>query len=144
MSDDSSIKPYLIRAVHQWCTDSDYSLYISVLKEGCSGIPDGLFKNGEIILNISHQATKDLLINNEIIQFVTRFNRVPTKVEVMLGAVVAVFSKESGQGLTFTPDINKRQLPEQQENNSDYSALLNNQILSDEDGRGKSFLRVVK
>lgn len=144
MSDVSSIKPYLIRAVHQWCTDNMNCPHISVLEGGCSGIPAESFKDGEIILNISYQATSDLLIDNETIRFVARFNGVSRQVEIMIGAVVAIFARESGQGLTFTPEINKTAVPDEQENSVDHPVSQDSQVLSIEGKRGKPFLKIIK
>ena len=143
MNDVSSIKPYLIRSVHQWCTDNILCPHISVLESGCSGIPIELFKDKEIILNISHQATSDLVIGNQTIQFVARFNGVSRKVEIMIGAVAAIFAKESGQGLTFTPEINTT-ISKKHENSTDHPVLPDSQILSIEAKRDKPFLKIIK
>ncbi len=144
MSDVSSIKPYLIRAVHQWCTDNMNCPHVSVLESGCSGIPAELFKDGEIILNISYQATSDLLIDNETIQFVARFNGVSRKVEIMIGAVIAIFTRESGQGLTFTPEISKTAVADKQEGDVDHAVSQDSQVLSIEGKRGKPSLKIIK
>lgn len=144
MNDGSSIKPYLIRAVHQWCTDSMYCPHVSVQESGCSGIPAESFKDGEIILNISYQATNDLLIDNETIQFVARFNGVSRKVEIMIGAVVAIFARESGQGLTFIPEVNKTDVADEQGSSVDHPVSQDSQALSIESKRGKPFLKIIK
>lgn len=142
MSSASSIKPYLIRAVYEWCIDNGHCPYISVLEEGCSGVSIELFENGKVTLNISSQSVTDLLIDNEIIQFVTRFNGVSKKVSIMLGAVVAIFSRESGQGLTFAPEIN---IEPNDENNTDDSVLPKEQPSSHYlPPTGKAILKVIK
>lgn len=142
MNNVSSIKPYLIRAVHEWCINNGYCPYISALEDGCSGIPAELFKNKEIILNISSQSVDDLQIDNEIIQFITRFNGVPKKIRIMIAAVSAIFARESGQGLTFIPEINTGWT---EGSCIDDSILQKDQALSVEGKqRDKAFLKVVK
>ncbi|SFU43134.1 stringent starvation protein B [Nitrosomonas eutropha] len=142
MNNVSSIKPYLIHAVHEWCINNEYCPYISVLEDGCSGIPTELFKNKEIILNISSQSVNDLQIDNTIIQFVTRFNGVPKKIRIMIEAVSAVFARESGQGLTFIPEINMERI---KESCVDDSILQKDQALSIENKQqNKAFLKIVK
>lgn len=143
MSDTPSVKPYLIRAIHQWCTDNMYCPHVSILEDGSLGIPAELFKDGEIILNISYQATNDLLIDNETIQFVARFNGVSKKVKITIGAVTAIFARESGEGLTFTPEINKTDAADKQESSADYPAPEDIST-SPEGKRSKPFLKIIK
>lgn len=104
-----AIKPYLIRAVYAWCVDNYLTPYVSAVTDGCLNIPLELSRDGEIILNVSPAAVSDLLIDNEIIKFATRFNGVPRKIEIEIGAIKAIFAKELGQGLTFTPEIHSEQ-----------------------------------
>lgn len=145
MSSDISTQPYLIRAIHEWCTDSGYDPYISVLEGGCSGIPSNFFQDKKIVLNISYQATTDLLISNEVIYFVTRFSGIPTKVEIKIEAIDAIFSKESGQGLTFIPEINKAIDSIELEDSEGRFPPQDEQVLPVDSSQGKSaFLRIVK
>lgn len=101
MSTIHPIKPYLIRAIYEWCIDNGWCPYLSVLEDGCSGIPVDRFENKKIVLNISNESVIDLFFNDETIQFITRFNGVSRKVIVAIDSVIAIFSRESGQGLTF-------------------------------------------
>ncbi|MXS84905.1 ClpXP protease specificity-enhancing factor [Nitrosomonas sp. HPC101] len=142
MNNAVSIKPYLIRAIHEWCIDNGYCPYISAFEDGCFGIPVELFENREIILNISSQSVNNLLINNETIQFITRFNGVPKEIRIVIGAVTAIFARESGQGLTFVPEINTELISE---SSADDSVLQENQALSVEGKQqDKTFLKIVK
>ena len=77
-----STKPYLIRAIHQWCTDSGYTPYIAVLADDTVRVPRDFVKNGEIVLNISPLATSRLQLGNETIEFQARFGGVAREVMV--------------------------------------------------------------
>jgi len=143
MSDIPSIKPYLIRAIYEWCIDNGYCPYISVLEDGCSGVPTERFENKKIILNISNQSITDLLIDNDIIQFTTRFSGVSRKVRIMIGSVIAIFSRESGQGLTFVPETDIAELRD--ESGLDDSVLRENKVSPRRlPSADKAFLKIVK
>ncbi len=75
-----STKPYLIRAIYEWCSDSGYTPYISVKVDAQTRVPDEFVKNGEIILNISHDAAHHLTLGNDVIQFSARFNGVSREI----------------------------------------------------------------
>ena len=94
-------KPYLIRAIHQWCTDSGYTPYIAVLADETVRVPRDFVKNGEIVLNISPLATNRLQLGNEAIEFQARFGGVAREVMVPIDRVLAVYARENGQGMAF-------------------------------------------
>ncbi len=96
-----STKPYLVRAIHQWCTDSGYTPYIAVLADDTVSVPREFVKNGEIVLNISPLATNRLQLGNELIEFQARFGGVPREVRVPIDRVLAVYARENGQGMAF-------------------------------------------
>ena len=96
-----STKPYLIRAIHQWCTDSGYTPYIAVLADEAVRVPREFVKNGEIVLNISPLATNRLQLGNETIEFQARFGGVAREVFVPIDKVLAVYARENGQGMAF-------------------------------------------
>jgi stringent starvation protein B len=98
---EKSTKPYLIRAIHEWCTDSGLTPYISVQVNAETRVPAEHVKNGEIVLNLGHDATHRLTIGNERIQFSARFNGVSRECSIPVEAVTGVFAKENGQGLFF-------------------------------------------
>ena len=98
---DPSTKPYLIRAIHQWCTDSGYTPYIAVLVDEGVRVPHEFVKNGEIVLNISPLATSRLQLGNETIEFQARFGGVAREVCVPIERVLAVYARENGQGMAF-------------------------------------------
>jgi stringent starvation protein B len=96
-----STKPYLIRAIHQWCTDSGYTPYIAVLADETVRVPREFVKNGEIVLNISPLATNRLQLGNDTIEFQARFGGVAREVFVPIERVLAVYARENGQGMAF-------------------------------------------
>jgi stringent starvation protein B len=102
---DASTTPYLIRAIWEWCVDNGFTPYIAVRVDATTRVPMEYVRNGEIVLNISPDATRNLKIGNELIQFSARFNGVSREVSVPVAAVGGIFAKENGQGLAFqTPD----------------------------------------
>jgi stringent starvation protein B len=98
---EKSTRPYLIRAIHEWCTDSGLTPYISVQVNAETRVPAEHVKNGEIVLNVAHDATHRLTIGNERIQFAARFNGTSRECSIPVEAVTGVFAKENGQGLFF-------------------------------------------
>ena len=98
---EKSTKPYLIRAIHEWCTDSGLTPYITVQVNAETRVPAEHVKNGEIVMNIGHDATHRLTIGNDLIQFAARFNGVSRECSIPVEAVTGVFARENGQGLFF-------------------------------------------
>jgi len=98
---DVSTKPYLIRAIHEWCADSGLTPYIAVLADAGVNVPLEFVKNGEIVLNVSPLATNRLKLGNEFIEFQARFGGVAREVVVPIEKVIAVYARESGQGMAF-------------------------------------------
>ena len=99
---DVSTKPYFIRAIYEWCSDCGYTPYLSVKVDANTRVPMEFVKNGEIVLNVSLNATRNLTINNELIQFSARFNGVSREVSIPVDRVQGIFARENGQGAFFT------------------------------------------
>ncbi|MBS0321295.1 MAG: ClpXP protease specificity-enhancing factor [Proteobacteria bacterium] len=99
---EQSAKPYLVRAICEWCADNGLTPYLAVKVNAHTRVPQGYVKNGEIVLNISHSATRKLTIDNDWIQFTARFSGVSQEVSVPLAAVAGIFAKETGYGFAFT------------------------------------------
>ena len=97
-----STKPYFIRAIYEWCSDCGYTPYLSVRVDDRTRVPMEYVKNGEIVLNVSLNATRNLTINNELIQFSARFNGVSREVSIPVERVQGIFARENGQGAFFT------------------------------------------
>ena len=96
-----STKPYLIRAIHEWCTDSDLTPYLTVKIDSQTRVPMEYADDGEITLNISHGAAHHLKMDNDVISFSARFNGVAREILVPMTAVKGIFGKETGQGMVF-------------------------------------------
>ena len=96
-----STKPYLIRAIHEWCADSGLTPYIAVLADAGVNVPHEFARNGEIVLNISPLATNRLKLGNELIEFQARFSGVAREVAVPVEKVIAVYARETGHGMAF-------------------------------------------
>ena len=96
-----STKPYLIRALYEWCTDAGFTPYIAVAVDETVRVPVEFVKNGEIVLNVSALATNHLKLGNETIEFQARFGGVPREVYVPVPRVIAVYARENGQGMAF-------------------------------------------
>jgi stringent starvation protein B len=96
-----STKPYLLRAIHDWCTDAGFTPYVAVAVDESVRVPAEFVKNGEIVLNISSLATNRLKIGNEAIEFQARFGGAAREVYVPIGRVVAIYARENGQGMAF-------------------------------------------
>jgi stringent starvation protein B len=99
---DVSTKPYFIRAIYEWCSDCGYTPYLSVRVDDRTRVPMEYVKNGEIVLNVSLNATRNLTVNNELIQFSARFNGVSREVSIPVDRVQGIFARENGQGAFFT------------------------------------------
>lgn len=96
-----STKPYLVRAIYEWCTDSGLTPYLVVTVGKHTRVPLEFAKNGQIVLNISQSATHNLLIGNDLIQFSARFGGVSRNIEVPMNAVASIYARENAQGLSF-------------------------------------------
>ncbi len=96
-----STKPYLIRAIYEWCTDAGFTPYVAVAVDENVRVPMEFVKNGEIVLNVSALATNRLQIANDAISFQARFGGVAREVYVPIERVVAVYARENGQGMAF-------------------------------------------
>jgi stringent starvation protein B len=97
----SSTRPYLIRALHEWCTDNGYTPYVAVHVDDTVQVPVEYVKNGEIVLNVGFEATSSLSLGNDVISFRARFGGVARDIMVPVDRVVAIYARENGQGMAF-------------------------------------------
>lgn len=107
--DTTSTRPYLIRALYEWCTDNGLTPHVVVRVDGSVQVPLEYVKDGEIVLNISYDATSALQLGNDYIEFKARFGGQPRDIVVPVGRVVAIYARENGQGMAFPPPVD---LPE--------------------------------
>ena len=96
-----STKPYLIRAIYEWCCDNGYTPHLVVKAGGRARLPMAYVRNGEIVLNVSPTATNGLQMGNDVIEFQARFNGVPEYVVVPVDNVLAIFARETGFVVPF-------------------------------------------
>ena len=98
----TSRRPYLVRAMHEWMTDNGQTPHL-VVDASVPGtdVPKGFVRDGRITLNVGWQATQGLKLGNEWIEFAARFGGVPTQVRVPINAVLGIYARETGQGMLF-------------------------------------------
>lgn len=111
MSEFTSNKPYIIRALHEWCVDNGLTPHLLVAVDVQTRVPMAYVKDGKIVLNLSYSATKDLLIGNEAITFSARFGGVSNNLYVPIGAVRGIFARENGQGMFFQAEAEESVTP---------------------------------
>lgn len=97
----SSTRPYLLRALHDWCTDNGFTPYVAVHVDASVQVPAEYVKNNEIVLNVGFEATSGLRLGNEYIEFKARFGGVARDIVVPVDHVVAIYARENGQGMAF-------------------------------------------
>jgi stringent starvation protein B len=97
----SSTRPYLIRALHDWCTDNGFTPYIAVFVDATVRVPGEYVKNNEIVLNVGFEATSGLKLGNETIEFKARFGGAAREIVVPVDHVIAIYARENGQGMAF-------------------------------------------
>ncbi|MDC8760484.1 ClpXP protease specificity-enhancing factor [Janthinobacterium fluminis] len=100
-----STKPYMLRAIYEWCTDSGYTPYLAVKVDAGTTVPMEYVKKGEIVLNISFGATNGLKMENDCIRFHARFGGVSREIYVPVENVMAIYANENGQGMAFEPQL---------------------------------------
>ena len=101
----TSNKPYLLRAIYEWVVDNDATPHVLLFAENPQVmVPQQFVENGKIILNISPTAAENLVIDKDGLSFSARFGGKPFNIYSPLGAVLALYASENGQGLTFEPE----------------------------------------
>lgn len=96
-----STKPYLIRAIHEWCVDQGLTPYLAVSVDRRTLVPRSFVQDGQIVLNISPDATQSLVMGNEMIAFQARFGGVAQNISVPVDNVSAIYARENGHGMAF-------------------------------------------
>jgi stringent starvation protein B len=101
VSAGTSTRPYLLRALHDWCTDNGFTPYIAVFVDPSVQVPMEYVKNNEIVLNVGFEATSALKLGNEFIEFKARFGGSSREIIVPVDHVIAIYARENGQGMAF-------------------------------------------
>lgn len=96
-----STKPYLLRALHEWCSDCGYTPYITVFVDDHCVVPPQHVQDGQIVLNLSLSATNRLVLGNELIEFQARFGGVARDLSIPVSNVAAIYARETGHGMAF-------------------------------------------
>ena len=91
----------MIRAIYEWCVVQSVTAYVAVKVDDQTKVPVEFIKDGQIVLNVSYTATRNLNIGNEFINFSARFNGSSRELEIPIPAVIGIFAKENGQGMFF-------------------------------------------
>ncbi|MFA6311697.1 MAG: ClpXP protease specificity-enhancing factor [Sterolibacterium sp.] len=101
MAEIPSTKPYLIRAIHEWCLDQGYTPYLAVSVDARTRVPREHVKDGQIVLNLGPEATHQLVMGNDLITFSARFNGVAQALSIPVENIAAIYARENGQGMAF-------------------------------------------
>ena len=104
MSEPTPTKPYLLRAVYEWCVDNGYTPHISVVVDSRTRVPIEHVRDGEIVLNIGPVAASRLQIGNEVIECTARFSGVAKDLVIPVASVAAIYARENGHGMSFGPE----------------------------------------
>ena len=105
MPETTSTRPYMVRAMYDWCVDNNCTPLIVVAVDASVRVPAEFVQNGEIVLNVSLGATSNLSLGNDFIEFKARFGGVARDICVPLGRVSAIYARENGQGMTFPIEV---------------------------------------
>ncbi|PUE40661.1 ClpXP protease specificity-enhancing factor [Limnohabitans sp. Bal53] len=96
-----STRPYLIRALYDWCSENGFTPYVAVKVDNTVQVPREYVQGGEIVLNVSMDATSSLKLGNDFIEFKARFGGKPREIMVPIHRVMAIYARENGQGMAF-------------------------------------------
>jgi stringent starvation protein B len=96
-----STKPYLVRAIWEWCCDNGFTPYIAVQVDSRTIVPREFVREGQIVLNLGPDATNKLQIGNDFVEFQARFGGVARELSVPIEQVSAIYARENGAGMAF-------------------------------------------
>ncbi len=101
MSSVVSTKPYLLRALYEWCVDQGFTPYVSVQVDAQTLVPRQYVRDGQIVLNLGADAVQNLHMGNDLITCQARFGGVAQSLSIPVGNVAAIYARENGQGMAF-------------------------------------------
>ncbi|MBS1160684.1 MAG: Stringent starvation protein [Proteobacteria bacterium] len=96
-----STKPYLLRAIWEWCCDNGLTPHIAVTVDSRTRVPREFVRDGQIVLNVGPDATNKLQIGNELVEFQARFGGIARELSVPVGQITAIYARENGAGMSF-------------------------------------------
>jgi len=98
----NSSRPYLVRALYEWIVDNDCTPHMLVNAEfPAVQVPQGFASDGQIVLNISPSAVRNLHMDNDAVSFEGRFGGVAHSLYVPVSAILGIYARENGQGMVF-------------------------------------------
>lgn len=100
-ADLPSTKPYLLRAIWEWCADNGYTPYLAVHVDEMTRVPREFVRDGQIVLNIGPVASNKLQMGNEFVEFQARFGGVARQISIPVGRIAAIYARENGAGMSF-------------------------------------------
>lgn len=100
-----STKPYLLRAIWEWCVDQGLTPYLATLVDENTRVPPGYARDGQIVLNLSPDATGQMQMANDFISFQARFGGAAHSLVIPVANVIAIYARENGQGMAFEPEL---------------------------------------
>lgn len=136
-----STKPYLIRALYDWCTDNQQTPYLAVWVDEHTRVPMQYVRDNEIVLSISQTACQNLKIDNDWIHLAARFGGVSHEIWIPVGNVISIFSKETGEGMGFEVEKMETELSlldDQNKNDIHPSSETSEESKDDENNSGDS------
>jgi stringent starvation protein B len=125
-AESTSTRPYLIRALHEWCVDNGFTPLITVQVDGNTQVPREHVKDKEIVLNLSFDATSGLKLGNDYIEFKARFSGVARDISVPVNRVMAIYARETSQGMAF-PNVGSDIAAPEDEPNENLNAVRTEQ-----------------
>ncbi len=146
MADPTSQKPYLLRALYEWCVDNGYTPYVSVIVDRDTRVPVEFVRNGEIVLNIGPLAANRLKMGNEFIEFAARFGGVAKELFIPVQSVAAIYARETGHGMSFDIERAKPEPPQTESPSGAHTAEIQPKPPPSEGptGGGRPTLRRIK
>lgn len=101
----TSQQPYFLRALYEWCVDNGFTPYVTVRVDKSTRVPQAYVKDGQIVLNIGPAAVRNLNMDNTWLTFSARFGGVSQTIEAPVGNVLAIYARETGEGMSFNTEI---------------------------------------
>ena len=144
MADLIPTKPYMVRAIHEWCTDNGFAPHLLVVVSSKTRVPLAYVKEGEIVLNLNYSATKDLHIDNDAIVFSARFAGVSQNLYVPMDAVRGIFARENGQGMFFEVGEQTAEVPSDALRANNHAPSEGDDSTTSKTARKKPTLTIVK
>jgi stringent starvation protein B len=140
----TSTKPYMLRAIHEWCLDNALTPHLMVVVNDRTKVPKAFVKDGEIVLNLSYSATKDLHIDNDAVVFSARFGGVAQNLYIPIDAVRGIYARENGQGMFFDLAAQKPLFPTVEGDGELGQSAEEDKQANDEAGKKRPTLTIVK